>query len=314
MSDSSSPASSSPSPAAAHSSGTETRQSPKSPAIRRGFLERLSSFLGGRPEDRDALLEVLRDAHDRQLLDADALSMIEGVIQVAELAVRDVMLPRPQIDMLDVDWDVNEWLDFVQKAGHSRYPVYDESRDHVIGVLHAKDLLKLSEDDGPDIRDLLRPAIFIPESKRLNVLLREFRANRNHVAMVVDEYGGVAGMITIEDILEQIVGDIEDKFDYDDEADHIVMADTNRASGRYRVRAITPNSPFNEQFGSQLSESDFDTVGGLVTDQFGRVPRRGEHIDLQGFRFEVLRTDARQLDVLLVERLANTEMTAESST
>jgi magnesium and cobalt transporter len=286
------------------------RPSPK--RSHRSILERLSYMMSGGPEDREQLLHILRQSHERQLLDADALSMIEGVLQVAELAARDVMLPRAQMDMVDVRWTSLDVIEFVSKSGHSRFPVFEESRDNVLGILHAKDLLpNLSREDF-DLRQALRPAVFIPEAKRLNVLLRDFRANRNHIAIVVDEYGGVAGMITIEDVLEQIVGDIEDEFDFDEEADHIVATEPGEFGPRYRVKAITEIAQFNEHFGVALPEGDFDTIGGLITDTFGRVPRRGESVSLANVRFEVLRTDARQVDVLLVERLPIASLTDDS--
>ncbi len=277
------------------------RHTPK--RSQRSILERLSYLMSGGPEDREQLLHILRQSHERQLLDADALSMIEGVLQVSELAARDVMLPRAQMDMVDVRWPTSEVLEFVSKSGHSRFPVFEDSRDNVLGILHAKDLLPNLNREDFDLRHALRPAVFIPEAKRLNVLLRDFRANRNHIAIVVDEYGGVAGMITIEDVLEQIVGDIEDEFDFDEEADHIVATEPGEFGPRYRVKSITEISQFNEHFGVALPEGDFDTIGGLITDSFGRVPRRGESVTLASIRFEVLRTDARQVDVLLVERV-----------
>ena len=270
----------------------------------RSLLERLSYLLSGGPEDREQLLQILRQSHERELLDADALSMIEGVLQVAELAARSVMLPRAQIDMVDVRWSIREVFECVTKSGHSRFPVFEESRDNVLGILHAKDLLVSVDHEDFDLRSALRPAVFIPESKRQNVLLRDFRANRNHIAIVVDEYGGVAGMVTIEDVLEQIVGDIEDEFDFDEQADHIVATEPGNHGVRYRVKAITQISQFNEHFGVKLPEGDFDTIGGLITDIFGRVPRRGEAVAVGKLRFEVLRTDARQVDILLVEPVA----------
>ncbi|MGA0794817.1 MAG: HlyC/CorC family transporter, partial [Quisquiliibacterium sp.] len=206
---------------------------------RRSLLERLSALLLRAPEDREQLLALLRTAHERELLDADALSMIEGVLQVAELAVRDIMVPRAQMDVIDVTQSLEQFMPKVVATAHSRFPVIEGERDNVIGILHAKDLLRLYSDDPPELRDLLRRPVFIPESKRLNVLLRDFRANRNHIAIVVDEYGGVSGMITIEDVLEQIVGDIEDEFDYDEESDHIVAAEPGAFGARHRVRGLT---------------------------------------------------------------------------
>ncbi|HVL58617.1 MAG TPA: transporter associated domain-containing protein [Burkholderiaceae bacterium] len=273
---------------------------------RPSLLERLSALLLRTPDDREQLLQVLRQAHERDLLDADAMSMIEGVLQVSELAARDIMVPRSQMDVIDITEPPEKFIPKVIETAHSRFPVTAGERDNVIGILHAKDLLRLYSDEKPAVRDLLRPAIFIPESKRLNVLLRDFRVNRNHIAIVVDEYGGVAGMITIEDVLEQIVGDIEDEFDYDEEADHIVPIEPGPHGPRYRVRGITEIQQLNEAIGTTFSDEDFDTVAGLVTDQFGRVPRRGEQVTLQHVRFEVLRADARSVQILLVEPLPQT--------
>ena len=270
---------------------------------RRTLLEKLSSYFVRTPEDRAQLLVLLRQAHERDLLDADAMSMIEGVLQVSDLAVRDIMVPRAQMGVIDITQSPAEFVPYVVETAHSRFPVVDGERDNVIGVLHAKDLLRLYIKDHPDVRELLRPAVFVPESKRLNVLLRDFRGKRNHIAIVVDEYGGVAGLITIEDVLEQIVGDIEDEFDYDEASDHIVSIEPGDFGPRFRVRALTEIGQFNESFHTHFSDEDFDTVGGLITDQLGRVPRRGEHIDLEGLRFEVLRADARQVQLLTVERL-----------
>ena len=276
---------------------------PSGGEAKRSLLERLSALLIRAPDDRTQLLDLLRQAHERDLLDADAMSMIEGVLQVADLAARDIMVPRAQVDVIDITQTPEQFIPHVVHTGHSRFPVVEGERDNVIGILHAKDLLRLYTDERPDVRDLLRPAIFIPESKRLNVLLRDFRVNRNHVAIVADEYGGVAGLITIEDVLEQIVGDIEDEFDFDEASDHVVAMEPGEHGMRWRVRAITEIAQFNEAFGTHFADTDFDTVGGLVTEQFGRVPRRGERVDLEGLRFEVLRADARQLQLLMVERL-----------
>jgi magnesium and cobalt transporter len=269
---------------------------------KRSLLERLSALLLRAPEDRVQLLALLRESHDRELLDADALSMIEGVMQVSELAARDIMVPRAQMDVIDVARSPEESLPQVIETAHSRFPVIEGERDNVVGILHAKDLLRLYTPDPPELRDLLRPAVFIPESKRLNVLLRDFRANRNHIAIVVDEYGGVAGLITIEDVLEQIVGDIEDEFDFDEESDHIVAAEPGPAGERFRVRGIATIEQFNRMFGTNFSDEDFDTVGGLITEHFGRVPRRGDSVTLEGVRFDVLRADGRQVQLLMVER------------
>ncbi|WP_085316695.1 HlyC/CorC family transporter [Derxia lacustris] len=266
------------------------------------FFERLSSLLLREPEDREQLLEVLHAAHDRELVDDDALSMMEGVLQVSELAARDIMVQRAQMDMIDIADPLDSIVPFVVETAHSRFPVFEGDRDRVIGILLAKDLLRCFSSGSPrdfDLRGILRPVVFIPESKRLNVLLRDFRANRNHQAIVVDEYGGVAGLITIEDVLEQIVGDIEDEHDFHEDDDMIVLA----GEGRWRVRGLTGIDDFNERFGTQFESEDIDTIGGLVTNELGHVPHRGETIRLGPIAFEVLRADARQLHVLLVEPL-----------
>jgi magnesium and cobalt transporter len=263
------------------------------------LLERLSSLLLREPEDRDQLVALLHSAFERQLLDGEALSMIEGVLQVSEMQVRDVMIPRSQMDMIDVAESPSAFIPFVIETAHSRFPVFEENRDNVIGVLHAKDLLRYYAGEDFNVRDMLRPAVFIPESKRLNVLLKEFRANRNHIAIVADEYGGVAGLVTIEDVLEQIVGEIEDEFDFDETEDNI-LADK---SGRFRVKAVTEIADFNTSFGTAFSDEEFDTIGGLVVNRFGRLPKRGESVEFDGFSFHVLRADSRKIHSLLVEKL-----------
>jgi len=263
-------------------------------------MERLSSLLMREPEDRDHLVELLHGAYERNLLDADALSMIEGVLQVSEMQVRDVMIPRPQMDVIDISESPDKFVPFVIQTAHSRFPVIeDDDKDNVLGILLAKDLLRYyAGEEEFNVREMLRPAVFIPESKRLNVLLREFRANRNHIAIVVDEYGGVAGLITIEDVLEQIVGEIEDEYDYDESEDNILQDRT----GRYRVKAGTEIADFNEHLGTHFSDEEFDTVGGLVVSYFGRLPKRGEQVTFDGLTFHVLRADSRRLHALLVEK------------
>jgi len=264
----------------------------------RSLPERLTAFIFREPENREELLELLSDAHGRNLLDADALSMIEGVLQVSELRARDLMIPRAQMDVVDIDKPVDAWMPHIIETGHSRFPVIEGSRDHVIGILLAKDLLRFNSEHELDARAMLRPAVFIPESKPLNVLLRDFRANRNHIAIVVDEYGGIAGMITIEDVLEQIVGDIDDEYDFDEQDENIIT----EADGSFRVKALTEIEQFNASFGTSLSEHDFNTIGGLVTDAFGRVPRRGESVAIGDLQFEVLRADARHAQLFRVAR------------
>ena len=262
------------------------------------LLERLSSFLLREPEDRDQLVELLHSAFERKILDADALSMIEGVLQVSEMRVADVMIPRSQMDMIDVGESPEKFIPHVIETAHSRFPVWEENRDNVIGILLAKDLLRFYAEAEFSVRDMLRPAVFVPESKRLNVLLKEFRANRNHIAIVVDEYGGVAGIVTIEDVIEQCVGDIEDEYDFDETEDNI-LADRN---GRFRVKAVTEIADFNAHFGTAFADDDHDTVGGLVLSRFGRLPKRGETVVIDGMAFHVIRSDSRKLHSLLVER------------
>jgi magnesium and cobalt transporter len=268
----------------------------------RGLLERLSSLLLREPEDREQLLEVLQQAHERNLLDADALSMIEGVMQVSDLAAGDIMVPRAQMDAINAEDSIDQIVAFAVEKAHSRFPVYEGERDNVIGVLLAKDLLRIHANSEVNLRDMLRPAVFIPESKRLNVLLHDFRLNRNHIALVVDEYGGVAGLVTIEDVLEQIVGDIEDEYDFDEEADNIISLGGEQV-GRYRVKALTTIEQFNETFGTEYPIEHADTLGGLLTDHLARLPVRGDLVDLPPFRFTVLRADARQVHLLKVQRI-----------
>jgi len=272
----------------------------------RSLLERLTDLISPEPETRGELLEILQDAHERNLIDADSLSMIEGVFQVAELCARDIMIPRAQMDAINIAESPEEFIPYVLEKAHSRYPVFESNRDNVIGILLAKDLLRFYAQDEFDVRGMLRPVVFIPESKRLNVLLHDFRVNRNHIAIVVDEYGGVAGLITIEDVLEQIVGDIEDEYDFDEEEGNILAS----ADGRHRVRALTEIEQFNEVFGTHYSDDEVDTIGGLITHRFGRVPHRGEKVRIDDLVFEILRGDARQIHVLLVRRDAQQNQAA----
>ena len=275
------------------------------------LMERITAMLLREPEDRDELLDILRGAFERHLLDADALSMIEGVLSVSETTVRDIMIPRSQMACGSVEDAVPDFLPLVVETHHSRFPVIGESKDDVIGILLAKELLNyFSNPDGFTLRDTLRPAVFVPESKRLNVLLREFRANRNHIAIVVDEYGGVSGMVTIEDVLEQIVGDIEDEYDFDESHDNIIP----EANGRFRVKAQTEIADFNAHFGTQFPDDEFDTVGGLVLRAFGRLPKRGEVTTLDDHRFRILRADSRRLHTLQVEKVATATAIKEGST
>ncbi len=265
------------------------------------WLERLGALLMREPEDREQLVELLHSAYERSLLDADALSMIEGVLQVSEMQAREIMIPRSQMDVIDINDPVEKFIPFLVEKAHSRFPVVDENKDDVIGILLAKDMLRYYAGEEFNVRDMLRPAVFIPESKRLNVLLKEFRSNRNHIAIVVDEYGGVAGLLTIEDVLEQIVGEIEDEYDFDEAEDNIILD----RSGRYRVKALTEIIDFNETFGTSFSDEDFDTVGGLIINKFGHLPKRGEEVVIDNLSFQVLRADSRRLHTLLVEKIAS---------
>jgi magnesium and cobalt transporter len=267
------------------------------------LLERIGAILMREPEDRDQLLELLQSSYERNLMDADALAMIEGVLQVSELQARDIMVPRAQMDVVDIGDTPEVFLPKVIESGHSRFPVIGENKDDVIGILLAKDLLRYYAGHESNVREMLRPAVFIPESKRLNVLLKDFRRARNHMAIVVDEYGGVAGLVTIEDVLEQIVGDIEDEYDFD-ETEAQIMLDRN---GLYRVKAQTSIEDFNSTFGTEFSDDEYDTIGGLLLNRFGRLPKRGEEIELDGLRFRVQRADSRRLHSLLVEKLAPAE-------
>jgi magnesium and cobalt transporter len=263
------------------------------------FLDRLTVWLSREPDNKEELTELLHAAYEKNLLDADALSMIEGVMQVSEMQVREIMIPRAQLDVVDINETPEKLLPFIIETAHSRFPAIDGERDNVVGILLAKDLLRLCADEKVDLRDMLRPAIFVPESKRLNVLLREFRASRNHIAIVVDEYGGIAGLVTIEDVLEQIVGDIEDEYDYDEAEDNIIA----ESSEVFRVKAQTEITDFNETMKVEFEDDEFDTIGGFVIHAFGRVPKRGEQVEIAGFRFVVLRADSRRLHTLKVERL-----------
>ena len=261
------------------------------------LIERLSHFLLRGPEDREQLFELLKSSYEKNLMDADSLSMIEGVLQVSEMQVRDIMIPRSQMDVIDISHPPEKFIPFVMETAHSRFPVIEDDKNDVIGILLAKDLLKYYAGDDFEIRDMLRPAVFIPESKRLNVLLKEFRGSRNHIAIVVDEYGGVSGMVTIEDVLEQIVGEIEDEFDFDETEDNIIQ-DKN---GHYRVKASTEIEDFNEYFNVSFSNDEFSTIGGLIIQAFGHLPKRDEKITFQGFKIKILRADSRKLYSVLLE-------------
>jgi magnesium and cobalt transporter len=263
------------------------------------LLDRIGAWIARKPEDREELTELLRASYERNLIDADALAMIEGVLQVSEMQARDIMVPRSRVDVIDIRQSPDQFIPFVMQTGHSRFPVIGENKDDVLGILLAKDLLRYyAGEEEFNVREMLRPAVFVPEAKRLNVLLREFRASRNHMAIVIDEYGGVAGLVTIEDVLEQIVGDIEDEYDFDEAADNILP----EAGGRWRVKALTQIADFNAHFGTRFADESSDTVGGLVIKHLGRLPRRGETHIIEGMRFQVLRADSRRVYTLIVDK------------
>jgi len=281
------------------------------PASRPTLLERFTAFLTREPEDREELKDLLHSAFERRLLEADALSMIEGVLSVSEMTVRDIMIPRAQMDCVSGDDLPEAFIPFVIETKHSRFPVIGESKDDVVGILLAKELLNYyANPTSFDLRDTLRPAVFVPESKPLNVLLREFRANRNHIAIVVDEYGGVSGLVTIEDVLEQIVGDIEDEYDFDESEDNVIA----EGNGRWRVKAQTEIADFNGHFGTSFEDDEFDTVGGLVVRAFGRLPKRGEATTIDGLHFRVIRADSRRVHTLQVERVDATARETSAAT
>jgi magnesium and cobalt transporter len=275
--------------------------SPDSPQ-QSSWLDRLVQMFSSEPKDRSELIELLREAQARNLFDSSAQAMIEGVLQVSELQVRDIMIPRSQMVVVEEEHSVQEMLPTIIQSAHSRFPVIGDSRDEVVGILLAKDLLRfLSDEDGEEfnINDILRPAFIVPESKRLNILLNEFRNSRNHMAIIVDEYGGVSGLVTIEDVLEQIVGDISDEHD-SEEDEYISYSEDDKYA---LVKALTPVEDFNEYFNEALESSEFDTIGGLVTNHFGRVPKRNETIVVGPFRFEVISADSRRIHLLKVVRV-----------
>jgi magnesium and cobalt transporter len=274
------------------------------PEKRRSWLERLSHAFSGEPESREDLLALLRDAQHNGLLEPDTLKMMEGAMSVAELTVGDVMISRSQMVSLPADTPFLELMRQVVESGHSRFPVHGENKDEILGILLAKDLLRgVVADQGPGtVRELLRPAVLIPESKKLNVLLKEFRLSRNHMALVVDEYGGVAGLVTIEDVLEQIVGEIDDEHDEAEDEASLIAA---QADGQYVVDALTPIEDFNARFGADFPDDEYDTVGGLVTDAMGHLPETGEELTLGRFAFRVARADGRRVHAFHVGVLSD---------
>lgn len=263
----------------------------------RSWLERLSALLGREPQDASELIDILRDAEDREILSTDMLAMIERIVQVSEMQVREVMVPKAQMVVINKEDTLENILPIIIESAHSRFPVYEANGEDIAGMLLAKDLLQYGFNAAGkpfNLNDVLRPALFTPQSKRLDILLREFRIKRNHIAIVLDEYGHVAGLITIEDILEQIVGDIEDEYDIDEKDGNIKKL----GDGTYIIKATTPIEEFNDYFKSTFSDEDYDTMSGIVLQAFGHLPKRGETIKLQNFRFKVLHSDNRRVYLL----------------
>ena len=268
------------------------------------YLRQLFGFFRPNVENRDDLLVQLRAAFKQKLMDAEALAMIEGVLSFSNMNVSDVMIPRSQMGMVRLSDSMEKTLGILIDAAHSRFPVMGDDKDDVVGILLAKDVLRYVQNPQSfNLKETLRPAIFVPESKPLNVLLRDFKKTRNHMAMVVDEYGSIAGLVTIEDVIEQIVGDIEDEHDFDETEDYIVAM----AGGRFRIKAITDVSDFNEYFDANLSDEQADTIGGLVLHALGHLPVRGESIQVGAFEFTVLRADSRRLHTLVMTQCNPTQ-------
>jgi len=269
--------------------------------LRRFISRMLKPLVQTEPENREQLVQILKQARIRHLMDGEALSMMEAVLQVSELRVRDIMIPRARMVVLERDKPVEELLPVIIESAHSRFPVIGDDRSEVVGILLAKDLLQYCGSDSPsfNMRDVLRSAVFVPESKRLNVLLKEFRLSRNHMAIVIDEYGGAAGLITIEDVLEQIVGEIEDEYDFDEGA-YILK----HGKDKYTAKAHTTIEDFNEFFGTEFADDDYDTIGGMVVNALGHLPQRGEVAEIGDFRFTVIRADSRKVRLLNIERLS----------
>ena len=269
----------------------------------RTLLDRLVHVFDSEPNTLDEILELMRDAHTRSIIDADTLQMLEGVCQVVNMRVRDIMIPRAQMVVVERDMTLEELVEVIVESGHSRFPVIGEDKDDVVGVLLAKDVLKYNGlGDGAvapefDVANVLRTAVITPESKRLNILLKEFRSDRNHMAIVLDEYGGVAGLVTIEDVLEQIVGDIDDEHDTDEDVNI-----RDHGNGQYSVRALTPIEEFNELLDAEFSDAEFDTIGGVIMTEFGHMPKPGESTVIDGFHFKVLVADSRRIHLVQVDR------------
>ncbi len=291
-----------PQPTRAVRGSTAARTDPK-----RSLFERLIDLVSPGPDTKAQLLQTLASAEERELIEPESRLMLEGVLRMADMSAGDVMVAAPRMDTLSIDADYDELLGVVISTAHSRFPVYEDQRDNIIGILMAKDLLKLQRAPELNLRTLLRPAVFVPESKRLNELLRDFRSNRNHLAIVIDEFGNTAGLITIEDVLEEIVGEIEDEFDERERENGIYTL----ADGSHRVAGDVGIDAVNSAFGISLPEEDFDTIGGLVAHELGRVPRRGEAVDVGGLRFAVMLTRGGAVRWFRVARSEGAEAGAE---
>ena len=279
-------------------------------AAKRGFFVRLAEFVSPGPDSKAELLETLADAEQRELIEPESRVMLEGVLRMADMTAGDVMVAAPRMDLLDIAAPYDELLGLVIGTAHSRFPVYEGARDNILGILLAKDLLKLQRAPELNLRTLIRPAVFVPESKRLNELLRDFRSNRNHLAIVIDEFGNTAGLITIEDVLEEIVGEIEDEFDDEKRENGIYTL----ADGSHRVAGDVAIVAVNEAFATRFPEGDFDTIGGLVAHELGQVPRRGEALELGGLRFTVMLTRGGAVRWFRVARLPKAKARSETDT
>ncbi len=270
-------------------------QPPSRNSPQKSWVDKISHLLTGEPQDLEDLLEILREAREKRLLDTDALSMIEGVLQVSQMRVRDIMIPRIQMVVVPKDAELETIMPLVTEFGHSRYPVIDGDRSKVVGVLLAKDLLaRILQNKSLKVHEIMRPSCVVPESKRLNVLLKELRTNGNHMAIVVDEYGQSAGLVTIEDVLEQIVGEIEDEHDEHEDEGYIFQ----RSSNEYMIKALTPMDEFDEYFATQLATDEYDTIGGFIVSQLEHMPKKGESLVVDTMKFEVIRADSRRVHLL----------------
>lgn len=290
-----------------------SQDKPPSTNGRRSLKDRLLDRFSTAPHDQESLIELVRAAEANNVLEPDALAMIEGALQVSDMRVRDIMVPKVQMNVVENDAEPAEILKSVIESGHSRFPVVSSNKDEVIGILLAKDLLQYFASDEEnktfDIKDVMRPAVFVPESKRLNILLREFRASRNHMAIIVDEYCSVGGLVTIEDVIEEIVGEIEDEHDIEDE-EPIQQHTRNR----YTVKALTPIDDFNDYFNTSFDDNEYETVGGMVLNAFGHVPKRGEMLELDGFNIKIMRSDKRRVHLMRFTKLENNSPVAEDTT